>query len=329
MFHDEVTIYVKAGNGGNGCVSFRREKFIPKGGPDGGDGGNGGAIIFETNPQASTLINFRHQKHFRAENGDPGKGKNMHGKSGADLIITVPRGTIIRDIETGEIIADIVEPDTKIRLLEGGNGGFGNTRFKSSINQAPRKANPGKKTEEKKLRLELKLLADVGIIGCPNAGKSTLLSHISQARPKIADYPFTTKEPMLGVVQVGDYASFVAADIPGLLEGAHQGTGLGDRFLRHIERTKVLLHVIDAASIDCRDPMADFKTINKELGEYSPELLKKPQIVALNKIDAVSDKKALEKVKKQIEKEYPVYLISAVSGKGLKELLAAAAEKLI
>ena len=328
MFLDEVTIYAKAGNGGDGCSSFRREKYIPKGGPDGGDGGKGGSIYFEADPQKTTLVNFKHRRHFRAQNGQQGRGKNMTGRGGEDLIIQVPIGTIIKDVETDEIIADVVDPKHKVLVYVGGRGGRGNTRFKSSTNRAPRKFTPGVRTQEFKLKLELKLLADVGLVGLPNAGKSTLLSRISMARPKIAGYPFTTKEPMLGIVKVGDYSSFVAADIPGLIEGAHTGTGLGDKFLKHIERTKVLVHLVDVANLDGSDPFKNFKIINKELKGYSPTLIKKPQIVVLNKIDALSDPKVAEKIKKKIEKKYPVYLISAVAGQGLKELLAAVAEKL-
>jgi GTP-binding protein len=336
VFLDEVDIFVKAGNGGDGCMSFRREKYIPKGGPDGGNGGDGGSIIFEGNPQKTTLINFKHRRHFRAEDGHHGQGKNKFGRCGEDLVIPVPLGTVIRDAQTGEILADITEAGHRILLFAGGRGGLGNNHFKSSTNRAPRQFTRGKTTEEKRLKLELKLLADVGIIGLPNAGKSTLLSHISHARPKIADYPFTTLEPMLGMVHVGEYQSFVAADIPGLIEGAHKGSGLGDKFLRHIERTKVLIHLIDVSDSthetaskkpdrSTPDAYANLKTINRELKEYSPALADKPQIVALNKIDAAADLKSVEKLKKKIEKKYPVFLISAATGKGLKELLEEAA----
>lgn len=328
MFLDEVTIFAKAGNGGDGCVSFRREKYVPKGGPDGGDGGKGGSIYFEADPQKTTLVNFKHQRHFRAQDGQHGKGKNMFGRGGEDLVIKVPVGTIVKDTETDEIIADIIDPHQKLLVFEGGRGGKGNTRFKSSTNRAPRKSTPGVKNEDRRLKLELKLLADVGLVGLPNAGKSTLLSRVSHARPKIADYPFTTKEPMLGIVKVGDFSSFVAADIPGLIEGAHSGTGLGDKFLKHIERTKVLVHLVDVANVDGSDPYKNFKIINQELKKYSPALIKKPQIVVLNKIDALSDPRVAEKIKKKIEKKYPVCLVSAVAGQGLKELLEAVAEKL-
>jgi len=334
VFLDEVTIFVKAGNGGDGCMSFLREKFKPKGGPDGGNGGDGGSIIFEGDPQKTTLINFKHRRHFRADDGQPGRGKNMFGRGGEDLIISVPLGTVIRDAQTNEILADITKAGERILMFKGGRRGLGNNHFKSSTNRTPRQFTKGKICEEKRLKLELKLLADVGIIGLPNAGKSTLLSHISHARPKIADYPFTTLEPSLGIVEVGNYQRFVAADIPGLIEGAHNGTGLGDTFLRHIERTKVLIHLIDISdNLDGSDEKKsdayeNLKIINRELKEYSPELAVKPQIVALNKIDATADLKSIEKLKKKIEKKYPVYLISAATGKGLKELLEAVARLL-
>lgn len=329
MFIDEAVINVKAGDGGKGCMSFRHEKYIPKGGPDGGDGGKGGDIILIANKSIKTLLDFKYKQHFKAENGQPGEGKNKSGKSGNDLVIFVPCGTVIMDSKTREVVADMLNEGNSIIIARGGDGGKGNEHYKSSTNQAPRKTTPGFPGEEFHLRLELKLIADVGLIGCPNAGKSTLLSRISAAHPKIASYPFTTISPNLGTVQVEEGKSFVAADIPGLLEGAHKGTGLGDRFLKHIERTKLLVHVIDAAGVDGRDPYEDFKTVNTELKEFSEKLTELPQIVALNKMD-LPDAADMEKaLAKKIKRDgYDVYPISGVSGKGIKELVFAMYHKL-
>lgn len=327
MFIDEVTVHVKAGDGGNGCVSFRREKFVPLGGPNGGDGGDGGSIILEADSRKRTLLDFKYKSHFKAKSGSHGQGKNKHGKSGEDLIIKVPPGTVIFDSKTGDLLRDLANDKDQVIVAKEGQGGRGNAHFATSTRQAPKFAEEGHPGEERILKLELKLIADVGIIGCPNAGKSTLLSHISAAKPEIAAYPFTTKSPNLGVVKVGDWGGFVAADIPGLLEGAHAGTGLGDKFLRHIERTKLFIHIIDTAGVDGRDPAKDFETINKELEYYSKELSKRPQIVALNKMDLPQAKKNLEKVKNKL-KGIKIYPVSAVTGEGIEELIKATAKAL-
>jgi GTP-binding protein len=325
VFIDEANIHVKAGDGGNGCVSFRREKFIPKGGPDGGDGGHGGDVIITADRHFRTLLDFRYKKNYEAERGAHGEGKRKSGKDGETLTVKVPCGTHILDAESGELIIDLVNDGEKIVIAKGGDGGYGNDHFKSSTNQAPRKALPGWPGEEKNLRLELKLLADVGLVGCPNAGKSSLLSRISAAHPKIAAYPFTTKEPNLGIVKVDEFENFVAADIPGLLEGAHKGVGLGDKFLKHIERTRILVHIIDAAGVDGRRPLDDYHTINNELSSYSPKLAKLPQIVALNKIDLPEARENL----KEFEKEKIEFMpISCATGEGIKQLIYKVAEKL-
>jgi len=326
MFIDEATIKLKAGDGGNGCVSFRREKFVPKGGPDGGDGGDGGSIILEADPHKRTLLDFKYKMHFKAERGQNGMGKNKAGKSGKDLLIKIPLGTVVYDKESGDEMADLTQAGAQIVVATGGKGGRGNARFATSTRQTPRFAEKGTTGEEKSLKLELKLIADVGIIGCPNAGKSTLLSRISSAHPQIAAYPFTTKSPNLGVVKVGDWTTFTAADIPGLLEGAHAGTGLGDKFLRHIERTKILIHVIDAAGVDGRDPVQDYHTINKELEYYSKELPKKSQIIALNKMDLPQARENLGKLKKELKQD--VFPISGVTGEGIDKLIKEAAKML-
>ncbi|OAQ21897.1 GTPase ObgE [Thermosulfurimonas dismutans] len=318
-FVDQAKIHVQAGNGGHGCVSFRREKYVPRGGPDGGDGGDGGDVILVADPQLHTLYDFYHQVHFRAENGRPGMGKKMKGRDGEDLILKVPVGTIVKDAETGEILGDLVEPGQTLVVARGGKGGRGNARFATPTRQAPRFAEPGKPGEERWLVLELKLIADVGLVGLPNAGKSTLLSRISAARPKIADYPFTTLQPNLGVVSLSDHRSFVVADLPGLIEGAHKGVGLGLEFLRHVERTRVLLQVLDASG---ENPLADFEIVEKELAHYHPELLRKPRAVALNKIDVIQDRSQLDPLKRELESRgHPVYLISAATGEGIKDLL--------
>ncbi len=282
MFVDEAKIMVKAGSGGNGAVSFRREKFVPHGGPDGGDGGDGGDVVLAVDPNENTLLRYRYNQHFRAENGRNGEGARRHGRSGESVILPVPPGTVARDGDTGEIIGDLSEPGDRVIAAKGGRGGRGNARFATSTNQAPRRGDDGLPGEERVILLELKLLADVGLVGFPNAGKSTLISRVSSAHPKIADYPFTTLEPSLGIVSWGIDRSFVMADIPGIIEGAHEGKGLGLRFLRHIERTKVLLFVIECTR---EDPAAEYRTLLRELELYSPRLMEKPRIIALSKTD--------------------------------------------
>jgi GTP-binding protein len=318
-FFDEAFITVQSGDGGRGCVSFRREKFIPRGGPDGGDGGTGGNVIFRSSSHRRTLYPFRFKRQFRAQNGSHGQGKQKTGKKGDDLIIEIPPGTLIIDEETNEIIKDFTQPEETYIIAEGGRGGQGNTRFKTATHRAPRFAQPGEPGRFLKLKLELKLLADVGIIGLPNAGKSTLISVISSATPKIADYPFTTLTPTLGVVQADWGEPFVVADIPGLIEGAHKGVGLGTRFLRHIERTRVLVHLIDTATIDPQRPLAEYDTINRELANYSPQLTEKPQLVVLNKMD-LSDTKEAAAAFQAAVKDREVLRISAVTRKGVDKL---------
>ncbi|MGB5749982.1 MAG: GTPase ObgE [Desulfobacterales bacterium] len=318
-FFDEAFITVQSGDGGRGCVSFRREKFIPRGGPDGGDGGKGGDVIFKSSSHRRTLYPFRFKRQFKAKNGSHGQGKQKTGKKADDLIIEVPPGTLIIDEETLEIIKDFIHPDETFIIAEGGRGGQGNSRFKSSTHRAPRFAQPGEPGQFLKLKLELKLLADVGIIGLPNAGKSTLISVISSATPKIADYPFTTLTPTLGVVQAGWGEPFVVADIPGLIEGAHKGVGLGTRFLRHIERTRVLVHLIDISTVDPQNPLAGYETINRELASYSSKLKEKPRIVVLNKLDLPDTKEAVEAFLAAF-KDREVLQISAVTRKGVDKL---------
>jgi GTP-binding protein len=318
-FIDEAMITVQSGHGGKGCVSFRREKFIPRGGPDGGDGGKGGDIILITTSRKRTLYHFKYQKHFKAENGAHGQGKQKTGKNGQNLTIELPPGTLVIDADTGLLIKDLVDTDETFVILKGGRGGQGNTKFKTSTHRTPRFAQPGEPGETRTLKLELKLLADVGIIGLPNAGKSTLIAAISSARPKIADYPFTTLTPSLGVVQTNWAEPFVVADIPGLIKGAHQGTGLGIKFLRHIERTRILIHLIDVSSIDPDDPLHQYHTINQELVMYDEKLVKKPQIVVLNKLDLPGVRKAAEIFQSAL-KDKKVLLISALSGQGLEQL---------
>ena len=329
MFTDYVKIIAKAGNGGNGAISFRREKYVAAGGPDGGDGGKGGDIYFEVDPDSNTLIDFRYNKKYKAENGKNGEGAHKYGKSGADLYIKVPIGTIVKDASNNRIIADLSRPGQKELILAGGRGGKGNSHFATSTRQAPRFAQDGEKGEEKELILELKLLADVGLIGFPNVGKSTFLSMTTSATPKIADYHFTTLEPNLGVVKTEFGDSFVIADIFGIIEGASEGTGLGLQFLRHIERTRLLLHVIDVSGSEGRNPVQDFKTINAELKKYSEKLSKRKQIVVANKIDAMQDEKLyqeLEKVAKENKME--IFKISAATGEGISKLLSHVSEVL-
>ncbi|MGB1137656.1 MAG: Obg family GTPase CgtA [Luminiphilus sp.] len=316
-FVDEATIDVTAGKGGNGCVSFRREKFVPKGGPDGGDGGDGGSVFLEGDAALNTMIDYRYTRRFRAENGEAGRGRNCSGKSGQDLVLPVPLGTTVLDDETGEILGDIREAGERLLVAQGGFHGLGNTRYKSSINRAPRQSSPGTEGESRKLKLELKVLADVGLLGLPNAGKSTLIRAVSAATPKVADYPFTTLIPSLGVVKVDAHRSFVVADIPGLIEGASEGAGLGIRFLKHLTRNRVLLHLVDVAPIDGSDPADAACAVVRELERFSPALAARPRWLVLNKIDLVdADAVAAcrERVVSALNWRGPVYEVSAVAG---------------
>lgn len=319
-FIDEAKFFVKGGDGGNGCVSFRREKFVPKGGPDGGDGGDGGNVIIEASKRLGSLIDFRYRSHFLAERGAHGQGKKKHGRNGADCIVSVPVGSIIRDAETGEVIADLVEDGQNIIVAKGGKGGKGNTHFASSTNRAPRVAGRGKPGNEFWLRIELKLLADVGLVGLPNAGKSTLLTALSAAQPKIAAYPFTTLEPHLGVLQATGHRPCIIADIPGLIEGAHQGAGLGHKFLKHIERTKIILHIIDASGT-IEDILNDHKAIENELSNYNEDLLKRRQMLLLNKTDLIETPDKLVRLNEIfMKKGIKVLNISALTGEGIDDL---------
>src|ERR1043166_4428988 len=324
MFIDEAKIRVKAGDGGNGCMAFRREKFVPRGGPSGGDGGNGGDVWMESSERHNTLVHFRFNPEYKAQRGRHGEGSNKTGREGEDVLLKVPVGTIVFDADSGEKVHDFSSPDDRIVIARGGRGGRGNAQFKTSTHQAPREHEDGRPGEEHTLRLELKLLADVGLVGYPNVGKSTLISRISAARPKIADYPFTTLEPNLGVVTIGeisDQESYVVADIPGLIEGAHTGTGLGIQFLRHIERTRVLVHMIDVSDASGRpDPVADFKVIMGELKSFGADLEKKPMIVVASKIDVANPEKLAKLVKYCRKLKLRMYEISAVTGKGIPEL---------
>ncbi|MGL5742740.1 MAG: Obg family GTPase CgtA [Legionella sp.] len=323
-FVDEAVIKVDAGNGGNGCLSFRREKFIPRGGPDGGDGGDGGSIYFEASTDLNTLVDFRYTRHYKARNGQSGMGGNCTGKKGDDLTIKVPVGTMIYDVDTGELLGDIQKHDVPVLIAQGGFHGLGNTRYKSSVNRSPRQTTQGSAGESRHLRLELRVLADVGLLGLPNAGKSTLIRAVSSSKAKVADYPFTTLHPSLGVVSVSAHKSFVMADIPGLIEGASTGAGLGHRFLKHLSRTCVLLHVIDVAPIDGSDPVASAKTIVNELAEYNPELLNKPRWLVLNKMDVLPDAASLEErtqaIVQALNWKDKVFAISAISGEGTQQL---------
>ena len=324
MFADRAKIIIKSGKGGDGHVSFRREKYVPDGGPDGGDGGKGGDVIFEVDEGLNTLTDYRHRRKFAATPGEQGGKRNCHGRNGEDLILKVPEGTIIKDAQSGKVIADMSGANRRVTVLRGGRGGLGNQHFATSTMQAPKYAQPGQEAIEIEVQLELKVIADVGLVGFPNVGKSTFLSRVTNAQPKIANYHFTTLQPNLGVVDMEDGNGFVIADIPGLIEGASEGVGLGHEFLRHIERTKVMVHIVDAAGTEGRDPIADIKAINKELAAYNPELLKKPQVIAANKMDAVygDENEIIQKLRDEFEKDgIKVYPISAVSGQGLRELL--------
>ncbi len=321
MFVDYAKILIKSGDGGNGAATFRREKYVAAGGPDGGDGGNGGSVFFEVDPDQNTLIDFRFTKKFKAENGQNGMGSHKFGKSGKDITVKVPAGTIIKDAESGKVIADLSEKGQRVLVLKGGRGGKGNSHFATSTRQAPRFAIDGEKGKEKEIILELKLLADVGLVGFPNVGKSTILSRVTKATPKIADYHFTTIDPNLGVVKTSHGDSFVLADIPGIIEGASEGVGLGTQFLRHVERTRLLLHVLDIAGTEGRDPLDDYNKINAELKKYSDKLANRKQIIVANKIDALQDEENLKRIEKLAkENDIEVYKISAVTGEGLEEL---------
>ncbi|MBN2538726.1 MAG: GTPase ObgE [Deltaproteobacteria bacterium] len=327
-FVDEAKIYIKSGDGGQGCVSFRREKYVPRGGPDGGDGGKGGDIIAVASRSHRTLLDMKFNQHHVAKRGGPGEGGNRTGRNSSDVEIVVPVGTVIRDMETGELLVDMTEDGQRAIIARGGIGGKGNSRFKTSTNRAPRYAQTGLPGEEKTVGLELKLIADVGTVGFPNVGKSTFISSVSAARPKIADYPFTTLKPNLGVVNIGDYRTFVIADIPGLIEGAHLGAGLGQKFLRHIERTSILLHIIDISKDPFTGAWDDFETINNELA-FSSAVREKPQIVVINKIDLTATR---ERLKEQVDifsdRGIRVFPISAVTGEGIKELIREISQKL-
>jgi GTP-binding protein len=329
MFVDEAKIYVKAGDGGRGCVSFRREKFVPLGGPDGGDGGRGGDVILQADKTLQTLLDYSYRQHHKAQRGAHGQGSDKHGRRGEDCVLRVPVGTVVRDLETGEVLADLCEDGARVVVARGGRGGRGNARFKSPTNRAPRFAEEGQPGEERWLLLELKLLADVGIMGYPNAGKSTLISRISAARPKIADYPFTTLTPNLGVVKRPNYQSFVVADIPGLIEGSHAGKGLGSRFLRHIERTALLVHLIDCTPQEGRSPAGDFEALNRELELFDPALAARPQIVACNKMDIPEARANFELHRPYFEERgLEAYPISAATGEGVEALVNALSRKL-
>jgi GTP-binding protein len=318
MFIDEAQIWVKAGDGGNGCASFHREKFVPKGGPDGGDGGRGGHVYFQAAENLDTLMDFAGKHHWRAQNGQPGSGNNKHGANGQDLIIPVPPGTLIYDVDLNLLLKDLNKVEMLVCVCRGGKGGKGNKAFATPTNQTPRYAEPGKKGQERNIQLELKLIADVGLVGMPNAGKSTLISRCSAAKPKIADYPFTTTEPVLGIVELSNFRRFVMADIPGLIEGAHNGAGLGFEFLRHIERTRIIVHILDIMPTVGSDPAGNYYRIRSELEQYSKALAQKEEVIVANKIDLDQDGKIVKDLKKKLKKK--IYPISAVTGQGVKEL---------
>lgn len=326
MFVDQVKIYVKGGDGGDGMVAFRREKYVPNGGPAGGDGGNGANVIFQVEEGLRTLMDFRYQRHFKAPRGEHGMSKNQHGKNAKDMIVKVPPGTIVTDAKTGAVIADLVEHGQQAVIAKGGRGGRGNSRFATPNNPAPELSEKGEPGQEKDILMELKLLADVGLVGFPSVGKSTLLSVVSAARPKIAEYHFTTIVPNLGMVETEDGRSFVLADLPGLIEGAHSGVGLGHQFLRHIERTRVIVHVIDMAATEGRDPYEDYLTINNELKEYNLRLTERPQVIVANKMDMPDAEENLKAFKEKLEGDHPIFPISAVTRDGLRELVFAVAD---
>jgi GTPase len=330
MFIDRVKIHAQAGDGGNGVTAFRREKFVPRGGPSGGDGGRGGDVILVADSSLNTLLHLRYNPQHHAQRGLHGEGSNRSGRNGADLIVRVPVGTQIFDATSGQLLHDLSQDGAQWLAARGGRGGFGNAHFATSTNRAPRYHQSGGKGEELELQLELKLLADVGLVGFPNAGKSTFISTVSAARPKIADYPFTTLEPHLGVVDLGDFRTLVIADIPGLIEGAHTGAGLGDRFLRHIERTKLLLHLVDVSSASGRDAVGDYETVNGELSSYNQDLAARPQFVVATKIDALDEPARLESLKQRaLDEEKPFFAISSATGAGIRELVNAMSAKLI
>jgi GTP-binding protein len=320
MFVDEAIIHVTAGDGGNGCVSFRREKYIPKGGPDGGDGGNGGSVIFVADVHKDTLLDFAGKHHWAAERGEAGMGKKMYGKNGKDLVIHVPPGTLVFDLDHGVLLSDLDVPEREVVICKGGKGGKGNWHFRSSTNQAPRYAEPGTEGEVRNLRLELKLIADVGLVGMPNAGKSTMLRAVSAARPKVADYPFTTLDPQLGIVDLGSDRRLVLADIPGLIEGAQHSAGLGHNFLKHIERTKVIVHLLDLYPTDQSDPAENYRKIRRELEAFSPKLAEKRELIGANKLDLAIDDEALAKLKADLPGK-KIYPVSGASHQGVEALL--------
>ena len=329
MFIDRAKIKVRGGRGGNGVTAFRREKFVPRGGPSGGDGGRGGDVWLEADSSLNTLLHLRYNPEHTAGRGLHGEGSNRSGREGADVLVRVPVGTQVYDLETGDLYCDLAEDGQRWQAARGGRGGFGNAHFATSTNRAPRYHQEGSPGEERELQLELKLLADVGLIGFPNAGKSTLISTVSAAKPKIADYPFTTLEPHLGVVDLGDYRTFVVADIPGLIEGAHAGAGLGDRFLRHVERTKLLLHLVDVSSISGRDPVGDYEVINRELAAYDPRLAERPQIVVATKLDALDEPERLERLRERAARDGKEFLeISSATNRGVRELVQIVARRL-
>jgi GTPase len=330
MFLDRVKIRVKAGDGGNGVTAFRREKFVPRGGPSGGDGGVGGSVWIESTEGLNTLLHLRYNPEHKAERGRHGEGSNRYGKDGADAVVRVPVGTQIFDPESNDLLFDFTEPGQRYRAAKGGKGGWGNSHFATPTRRAPKFHFTGRPGEERELQLELKLIADVGLVGFPNAGKSTLISVISAAKPKIADYPFTTLEPNLGVVDMGDFRTFVVADIPGLIEGAADGAGLGHRFLRHVERTKLILHLVDVSSLSGRDPVEDYEIINRELSKYDEELGSRPQIVVATKIDALDEPDRLEALKKRAKKDgKPFFAISSVANDGVKPLVDAVSRRIL
>lgn len=328
MFVDQVSVYVKAGDGGNGLVAYRREKYVPKGGPAGGDGGNGADVKFKVDEGLNTLMDFRYNRHFKGKRGENGMSKNQHGKNAPHLVVPVPPGTTVIDESTGELIADLTEHNQEAVIAKGGRGGRGNSRFATPRNPAPDIAENGEPGQERQIKVELKLIADVGLIGFPSVGKSTFLSVVSAARPKIADYHFTTLAPNLGVVDTNDQRSFVMADLPGLIEGAHEGVGLGYQFLRHVERTRVLVHVIDMAATEGRNPYDDYVKINQELEQYDSKLMTRPQIIAANKMDMQGSKENLEVFKEKLQNKHPVYEISALTKDGVRDILFAIADKL-